>query len=206
MKRIMFNTPLGLEQAVLDGRKTMTRRILKVPMGKYNDVRYALEDSINVNANKNAILKKYSAYQVGEIVAVAQSYHTLNKSGYVSPEWCEHTCESSAGYNNKMFVRADLMPHHICITDMRLELLQDINDEDCLREGIYAHTVQLDETPGIKPHTSYAYNMLQGSNIKRWWYQTPREAFAALIDKLSGKGTWASNPWVVAYTFKKVEL
>lgn len=29
-----------------------------------------------------------------------------------------------------------------------------------------------------------------------------REAFAALIDKVSGRGTWASNPWVVVYEFE----
>ena len=207
MKKIMFNTPLGLEQAVLDGRKTMTRRILTTHIHNLIDFKAYLEgDNECAGEFENGWIdwKLVMPYQIGETIAIAQSYHTLNKSGYVAPEWCEHTCESSAGYNNKMFVRADLMPHHICITDMRLEYLQNISDEDCLREGIYAHTVQLDETPGIKPHTSYAYNMLQGSNIKRWWYQTPREAFAALIDKLSGKGTWASNPWVVAYTFKRL--
>ena len=32
-----------------------------------------------------------------------------------------------------------------------------------------------------------------------------REAFALLIDKVSGKGTWESNPWVVAYSFELVD-
>ena len=30
----------------------------------------------------------------------------------------------------------------------------------------------------------------------------PREAFAALIDRISGKGTWQRNPWVYVYTFE----
>lgn len=33
-------------------------------------------------------------------------------------------------------------------------------------------------------------------------FDTPREAFAALIDKVSGKGTWESNPYVWAYEFE----
>ena len=83
----------------------MTRRILKegTPLGNWQET------------------EKHLPYKVGEIVAIAQSYHTLNESGYVAPEWCEHTCESSAGYKNKMFVRADLMPHHIRITDVKIE-------------------------------------------------------------------------------------
>ena len=34
---------------------------------------------------------------------------------------------------------------------------------------------------------------------------TPREAYAALIDKISGKGTWASNPYVFVYEFELVK-
>ena len=214
MKKIMFNTPLGLEQAAIDGRKTMTRRFLNVPKRFHGVDAPQLEfhknakglyfDCVLIDDNGHELGQLPLPYEVGEIVAIAQSYHTLNKSGYVAPEWCEHTCESSAGYNNKMFVRADLMPNRIQMTDCWFEHLQDISDEDCLREGIYAHTVQLDETPGVKPYTSYSYNMLLGSNIKRWWFDTPRKAFAALIDKLNGKGTWDSNPWVVVYPYIRV--
>ena len=210
----MFNTPLGLEQAAIDGRKTMTRRFLNVPKRFHGVDAPQLEfhknakglyfDCVLIDDNGHELGQLPLPYEVGEIVAIAQSYHTLNKSGYVAPEWCEHTCESSAGYNNKMFVRADLMPNRIQMTDLWFEHLQDISDEDCLREGIYAHTVQLDETPGVKPYTSYSYNMLLGSNIKRWWFDTPRKAFAALIDKLNGKGTWDSNPWVVVYPYIRV--
>lgn len=41
-------------------------------------------------------------------------------------------------------------------------------------------------------------------NHKRWWFHTPKEAFAALIDKVSGKGTWEKNPLVFAYGFVRV--
>ena len=210
----MFNTPLGLEQAAIDGRKTMTRRFLNVPkrfhgvdapqLEFHKNAKGVYFDCVLIDDNGYELGQLPLPYEVGEIVAIAQSYHTLNKSGYVAPEWCEHTCESSAGYRNKMFVRADLMPNRIQMTDLWFEHLQDISDEDCLREGIYAHTVQLDETPGVKPYTSYSYNMLLGSNIKRWWFDTPRKAFAALIDKLNGKGTWDSNPWVVVYPYIRV--
>lgn len=39
------------------------------------------------------------------------------------------------GWDNKMFVRAEHMPHRIRITDIRVERLQDISDEDCLRKA-----------------------------------------------------------------------
>ena len=36
-------------------------------------------------------------------------------------------------------------------------------------------------------------------------FNTPRQAFAALIDKVSGRGTWDRNPWVVVYEFELVK-
>ena len=44
-----------------------------------------------------------------------------------------------------------------------------------------------------------------GTNVKRWWFHTPREAFAALINRVSGPHTWDCNPWVIAYTFELVD-
>lgn len=170
MKKIMFNDRYGLTQAVLDGRKTMTRRIVPdgTPLGNW-------EETV-----------KKSRYKVGEIVAVAQSYHELNKSGYVAPRWCEHTCESSAGYKNKMFVRADLMPHRIRITNIKVERLQDISDEDCLKEGIY----------NWPDGDTWTYG-------NSWYvFATPQEAFAEMIDKVHCKGTWNINPHVFVYEFE----
>ena len=140
MKKIMFNDKYCLTQAVLNGTKTMTRRAVRRSLQDEYDSWY--EDFLYkpVGEEKYLSVEEYvskrTAYKVGEIVAIAQSYHNLNKSGYTAPEWLDHVCESSAGYENKMFVRADLMPHHIRITDVKVERLQDISDEECLREGI----------------------------------------------------------------------
>ena len=235
----MFNDKYGLTQAVLDGRKTMTRRIVpkklipiveaagksvfifpidRLPddldpdqfaeLWQKKDERVVyLFSSADVREIKPSFdLTRFYPYKVGDVVAIAQSYHTLNKSGYVSPEWCEHTCEDSAGYENKMFARADLMPHQIQITDIRIERLQDITDEDCMKEGIYEHNAASDAL-GMDRYKfiSYAYDATIGAHHKRWWFETPKKAFAALIDKVSGKGTWKNNPYVFVYSFKLIK-
>lgn len=167
MKKIMFNDEYGLTDAVLERRKTMTRRI--VP--------------------NNTIIAP--TYYVGEEVAIAQSYRTLNQSGYVAPEWLDHSCESSAGYRNKMFVRAELMPHSIKISCVNGQRLQDISDEDCIREGV-ERWIDCYIVTGI----------MENHGKNNLCFNTPREAFAALIDRINGKGTWESNPWVYAYGFE----
>ena len=195
MKKIMFDDKYGLTAAVLEGRKTMTRRgISKQVCVKASTYRIDyFADTLDALSEEEALLN-FSPYKFGEVVAVAQSYHALNKAGFVAPEWCEHTCEDSPGYSNKMFVRADLMPYQIRITNVRVERLKDISDEDCIREGI------LEDCPGVQ----YSFPTEIGY-CGQYPFSTPREAFAALIDKISGKGTWESNPWVFVYEFELVK-
>lgn len=103
--------------------------------------------------------------------------------------------EGMAFWTNKMFTPADLCPDHIIITGLRIERLQDISNEDCLKEGV----VRRKE---MHPRQEWEPEYTFGDG--KYHAQNPRAAFAALIDKpgVGGKGTWERNPWCVAYTFK----
>lgn len=181
MKKIMFNDQYGLTQAVLEGRKTMTRRIIKHP------------EEVEIGGHKYLQTEKLP-FKVGEVVAVAQRYKDIRD--IIGDIQDGKSIKSMAGWNNKMFVRVDLMPHQIRITNVRVERLQDICDEDCYREGIYKKTLC---PPG---DIDYFYHSEPRS--KREVYPSAREAFAGLIDKVSGKGTWERNPWVFVYVFELV--
>lgn len=180
----MFNDKYGLTQAVLDGRKTMTRRIANLTQQEADMLMGKLPDC--PKSLICAIWHNKSRFKVGEVVAIAQSYKDCgNFDVYQSPL-------GLPGWSNKMFVKASLMPHHIEITDIKVERLQDISDEDCLKEGIiHAYT----NNDGIKiyhtPHTKRGYLSTD----------VAQQAFAFLIDKVSGKGTWDSNPYVFCYEF-----
>lgn len=181
----MFNDKYGLTQAVLSGRKTMTRRI--IPLTDAD--RQYLDTAFDFDFREMVIIDQYSRFKVGEEIAVAQSYKAIGLT-FISPPDAQWGCTyEMPGYSNKMFVRADLMPHRIRITDIKVERLQDITDEECLREGLLA---------GEQEPKMYGFKMPKGTVLS---FMTPREAFAALIDRISGKGTWDSNPWVFAYTF-----
>ena len=203
MQKIMFNDHFGLQRATLHRVKTMTRRILKVGYDDWNDVRAALEDEVNIAANKEAVMRKYAKYQVGEVVAIAQTYKEILESEYLPSSKEDEVIRlveaNHIGITNKMYVSADLMPHHIQITGRKLERLQDISDEDCLAEGI----IRRDDLINSNMEKIVRYTF-EGSFENHIWksYATPREAFAVLIDRTSGRGTWSSNPWVVAYSYE----
>ena len=189
MKKIMFNDRYGLTQAVIEGRKTMTRRLIPDEFfGLTWDTRgdtlvYENEygDFIDVRHSK------YTRYKLGEVVAVSQCYND------VVQEFTD--LAFVPGSTNKMFVRADLMPHQIRITGIRCERLQDISDEDCVKEGVRVGSQALE----------YPYYFIDTKQFLICDYKSPRRAFAALIDKVSGRGTWDRNPWVVAYEFELVK-
>lgn len=198
MKKNMFNEPFGLQQATFDGTKTMTRRIVPQVIldyaPKYQQEYYeqtlstiSFEDAILNMVGVEKMFQRY-VYQIGEIVAIAQRYSELFTDAYNIGLYGR-----TAGWNNKMFVRAEDMPHNIKITDKKLERLQDISDEDCLKEGIQVLK------GGFRNQDAYTF---KGDKV---WFKTPREAYADLIDKVSGKGTWESNPLVFAYEYKRID-
>ncbi len=184
MKKIMFNDNFLLTKEVLEETKTMTRRLLKegTPLGNWEETAKCLP------------------YKVGDIVAIAQPYKDIiecmaeysdiiiNVDGSINREY-------KAGWTNKMFVKANLLPHHIRITDVKVERLQDITEEDCLKEGVWQYydnknLFYISKNIGYAPDVAFL---------------SAREAFWYLIDKICGKGTLERNPWVGAYTFEKVD-
>lgn len=194
MKKIMFNDRYGLTEAVLSGGKTQTRRIITNCTG----IRLSPFCKSGVEDNHGYELKP--KYYVGEIVAIAQSYKEAGVN-FLPEEDEEFGChsfpaEQTHGWNNKMFVRAELMPHQIRITNVSVERLQDISDPDIKAEGV-------DYVNGYSE--SYFFGF--GVKTDKGWIKhgnTLREAYAALIDRISGKDTWESNPYVFVYDFELI--
>lgn len=165
MKGIMFNKKYELENAVLGGCKTRTWRADKKPR-----------------------------YEVGEIVAIKQCYYDVlnyhkKKNNVTLEQRIIAYYSGEKGWRNKMFTRNEEMPHKIKITKVTPCKLQDVTEEECLREGIYV----------------FIERIFNFDNSGLPWYDTAKEAFAGLINKLNGKGYWESNPDGYAYEFELVK-
>ena len=220
MKKIMFKDRFGLTKAVLDLFKTMTRRVAyNKPMQYESHV--GIVDGYLVLLDGWQIVAK-SAYRIGEEVAIAQNY----KDAGLPPSFdClgpfQPNAENHAGWTNKMFVRADLMPHFIRIKSIKAERLQDISDEDCRKEGIIPITWRQWHKQEWNDFSPQRYtdhdvwtlpkfcegieNPWADSDPDEYMAETAKAAFAVLINKISGKGTWERNPWVFAYEFELIK-
>ena len=209
MQKIMFNDRYGLTDAVIEGRKIMTRRLVSDRLWEiwtnYDDFCNSVIGGIargGISVSREYyhecdFFKDKCRYKVGEVVAVAQSYEQVYLHGNMdADDAIIRGLKYDPGMCNKMYVRAALMPHQIRITGIRCERLQDISDEDCMKEGINASN-----SHEIGYGIPWVYEFAGSKMV----YYTPREAFAALINKVSGRGTWESNPWVVVYEFELVK-
>ena len=215
MRKIMFSERYGLEQGVLAGAKTMTRRILKEPK-KFNGVEETMlefhkrlgadfyYDCVVCDMNGHELGQLPLPYEIGDVVAIAQTY---KRAGW-KPDTLQYQekrkngkvvwrgdleMKEMAGWTNKMFVHPMLMPWQIVIEDLWFERLQDISDADILREGIMEGEFMNTWDRFYFDHWGDVPNHIT--------FPTARKAFAKLIDYVNGTGTWESNPWVVAYSF-----
>lgn len=212
----MFNDKYLLTKAVIEGKKIQTRRILKSPSPyKNTDIAFPVGWINEDEPEKDPLYGSFCwvnkdnpqehtdwvrpQFKESEVVAVAQSYRTIyDEFGLETMDTLVSGLKNSKGWNNKMFVASNLMRHQIRITNVRLQRLQNIGDKDCLAEGIIKNATRYCFKQKVKQTTGDVLTFSVN-------FDTPREAYAALIDKISGKGTWQSNPWVWAYTFELVK-
>lgn len=222
-KKIFFNDNFGLTEAVLNGKKTMTRRIIKCPrtfrgepVAGFNIHRRVTDEKIvgypcmyDENEGEFEMGDILPKYRIGEVVAVAQSYKDANVR-YIPEEYEELGCyynfpaDQTKGWNNKMFVRADLMPHQIQITDISIQKLRDISDEDVIKEGFSLEPIN-DNNGSYAFHHEYMLTYLDKRGLsKQIKDRSAKEAYSLLIDKIYPNLLW-ENPYVFIYEFKLIK-
>jgi hypothetical protein len=176
-KPIIFSGPMV--RAILDGRKTQTRRIVK-PQPRYN------EDGLAIHMDKG------SPYSVGDTLWVRETTHVVDRwfDGKDDAVIAAYSADSATVelVDRWPWKRDTLpsihMPRGFCrlflrVTALRVERLQEICYADVRAEGILV--------PGD-----------DGS-----WSRT---GFIELWDSLNAKrAPWSSNPWVWVIEFERIE-
>lgn len=195
MKKICFIPPM--QERTERRIKNQTRRLIVSRTGffqvcsKNEVVTNIWQTDANEWTGENLIPVK-SRYNVGEIVAIAQAYKDILETlpepyRRKSDGWISTEISESIGFRNKLYVKPILMPLQIKILGVRAERLQDISNEDCIKEGIEKNG--LCYFNGVHTHS----------------FLSPREAYKALINSIDGKDTWDNNPWVWVYDYELID-
>ena len=147
-------------------------------------------------------------FKIGETLYLKEPYRILKRNG------SRYKIAYQDGYNtvkthlsiksithpnkwcNKLYMSKDFARYFIEITGVNAERLQDISDENCIREGIIAHYGGFED--GTDEELVYYSNGIETD------FEKPQQAFAALIDKIQ-KGAWERNEFYWAYEFKLIK-
>jgi len=208
MKGICFIEPL--HNKVVERLKNQTRRIITPQPDFFDDelpyceTDFRIKSKSHTNEDGEHFFEVKSKYKVGEIVYLKEPY-VVSKGGRVFRKYDKsdvsflrylgEDTEAKGVWKNKLFMPESAARYFIKITGVRAERLQDISEEDCLKEGIVYKPIQsLSWKDKLTPMWSNGINR----------YKAPQEAYAALINSINGKGTWEKNPFVWVYDFELI--
>ena len=212
MKPILFNTEMV--KAILDGRKTATRRLVKPqPKGAHTimdcDVENHTFEIMCGNGGEGGIFMDWSEtvkapYWTGDILYVRETWqyaYDLDGNDQIIEETGRYVYAAD-GYNtgvNPDGTHKDHMPWRpsihmpkeaarifLCVTDVRVEQLQDITPDECVEEGVSNGFMNFYEMRD--------YPTAFGNEI---WNGTIKPKDRALYG-------WDANPWVWVIEFERI--
>lgn len=196
-KPILFSVPMV--RALLDGRKTMTRRI--VPGITDPDLFECLTDGAGwIHSSRCQSFCDYACggvdakakYKTGDVLWVREATIVIPTGptlvGYVA-DGCKVTERYERQRPSIHMARAHCRLR-LRVTAVKAERVQDISEEDAIREGLFprvgaAGTVLAWNSPAVECGRALAV-----------------DAFRDLWNSINGPGSWAANPWVWCYTFE----
>jgi hypothetical protein len=192
MKPIIFSTPMV--QAILDNRKTMTRRVIKIDDAPEN-WKISIAGTYIVRTEPYGI--KLPCYAAGDILWVRETWSKDENGEYVYRANYGTTEDDSFPPSMFKWKPSIHMPREAAriflkVTNVRVERLQDITEEDAKAEGM--------ESEEYLDHYEWAVSVAPPGSV----LPTLRSAFAALWDSLNAKRgySWETNPWVWVIEFE----
>ncbi len=201
---ILFSTPMV--QAILEGRKIQTRRVIKQkdqPHLKYdnscidysNGFGWVVKHQIEEDPDRYEITQNFKCPygQVGDILWVRESFTKL-ASAIIYKADQSYELYLEAKWKPSIHMLKSACRIFLKIKSIRVERLQDISEEDAKAEGVkYV----------IDPYIGYCgldyihggYNLMT----------TPYKGFRSLWKKINGEQSWDDNPWVWVIEFERIE-
>lgn len=182
----------SMVRAILDGRKTQTRRVLKT-IGDLDRVFQMDDGSWHQTDSQGGHMTPVSIkFHVGDLLWVKEPLQATGDGGvcftadgavHPDAEWVWKRWALPA-----MFCRKGLSRIALRVTAVRVERLQDISEDDAKAEGV--------DKWGVCTWKDYSENGITHVTL------SPRDSFLSLWTSIYGNGSWEENPWVAVYTFE----
>jgi len=205
IRPILFSTPMV--QAILDKRKTQTRRIIK-PQPIVSDGEYSFQlkkgveltgSVVEINSSHLGLIS-FGKYQIGDIIWVRETWQYSDDLEHPYLYKQKELEEWLPEFFKRMTWRPSIfMPKEVCrifleCTNVRVERLNDISEKDAIAEGVEKHS-----DFGSTGYILYTEPEAAHTDIDAVW------SFESLWETINGKKSWDDNPFVFVYDFKLTE-
>lgn len=249
-KAILFNAEMV--RSILNGKKTATRRLVNFHKGKNPSWSGYVKDGLVLYNGKNEPCSSPAKYKVGDTLYVRETWRVIN--GYPATEgfdvvfyadgkivpcffdtieryskFCPY--EEKEGWQPSIYMPKEAARIFLRVTDVRLERLQTITEEQAEREGVlrlfddmppgeyeqWARNAREKRKQGEWGFKNYLWHgCFRGVNLRSeaWDYQwseydSARDSFSSLWNRTVpinkwGLYGWNANPWVWVYEFERM--
>lgn len=186
IKPILFNTEMV--RAILDGRKSCTRRIIKPQWEECPHCKYVHKEYIYGKLAENVYCAKCgypllperrAPYQPGDILYVRETWKKAPNGYYYYEDWQRNDIADVTKWKPSIHMPKEAARIWLKVTDVRVERLQDMTDDDAEAEGCFDYT-----------STALGFFDVWDSTIKK--------------SNLNCYG-WNANPWVWVIEFERCE-
>lgn len=192
---ILFSGPMV--RAIRDGRKTMTRRRLLRPTNRFHAsyIVPRVEDGAIIWSDGQGGMERHEKMKChpGDRLWVREAWQALPEYDDFPPRYIPHGsdiihladrehCRWDSRYRHSQFMPRWASRLTLIVTDVRVERVQDISEEDAQAEGCCP----------------------DGNSLNPNYIGPARSIFESLWTSINGPGSWEDNPWVAAITFRPV--
>jgi hypothetical protein len=185
-------------QAILAGTKTQTRRVIKQNSTVLNWLNAGFTPEFILAQGNEAIRK----YNVGDVLWVRETWQKVH--GIINGEQIKYAYRADGvgwgDYEITKWKPSIFMPREAAriflrVTDIRIERLQDISEEDAVAEGIEMIEGNIHTSPVFR-------NYLQGGVENGYGY--PTNSFQSLWKSINGEQSWNDSPYVFVISFGRI--
>ena len=184
IKPILFNTEMV--RAILDGRKSCTRRLVKFFSGENPRWTGYIKDGLMLYNGKNEPCIRKAPYQPGDTLYVRETWKKAPNGYYYYEDWQRGDIADITKWKPSIHMPKEAARIWLKVTNVRVERLQDIDGKGCVKEGIE------------EEHLKYVGDEFVKGMFHDLWDSTIKKSD---LDRYG----WDANPWVWVIEFEMCE-
>ncbi|CAI0710326.1 Uncharacterised protein [Serratia quinivorans] len=201
---VIFNGEMV--RAILDGRKTQTRRAINWKRQPYMEMAERDDGSIWPWAEDcergGDIWFPCQFGQVGDRLWVRETFGDCGDRLVYRADRDDGAACKVARWVPSIHMPRDASRILLEITGVRVERLNDISEEDASAEGVRQGIRRTGSSVGNEP--VYCNYLAENLNDAYEWFDLPSDSFISLWQSIYGAESWQHSPWVWVIEFKRV--